>query len=99
MELARLWREHLQAGYPAELIGMEIAGTDARELDAEITSCVSAFLTQQLVMDERIEHRLEEVRTALDVASREGRPSLAAYAHRLNELVSAVLVETRVGRG
>ena len=99
MELARLWREHLQAGYPPELVGMEIAGTDARALDAEITSCVSAFLTQQLVMDERIEHRLEEVSTALGVASRESRPSVAAYAHRLNELVSAVLIETRVGRG
>ncbi len=77
---------------------MEIAGTDARALDAEITSCVSAFLTQQLVMDERIEHRLEEVRSALDVTGREARPSVAAYANRLNELVSAVLVETRIGR-
>jgi hypothetical protein len=99
MELARLWREHLEAGYPPELVGMEIAGTDARALDAEITACVSAFLTNQLVVDERIENRLEEVRSALDVASREGRPSFVAYAHRLNELVSAVLIETRVGRG
>jgi hypothetical protein len=99
MELAKLWREHLQAGCPQELAGMEIAGTDARALDAEITSCVSAFLTRQLVMDDRIEHRLEEVRSALDRASREARPPVAEYATRLNQLVSAVLVETRVGRG
>jgi hypothetical protein len=90
----------MQAGCPQELAGIEIAGTDARALDAEITSCVSAFLTRQLVLDGRIEHRLEEVQTALeDRASREPGSPVAAYASRLNQLVSAVLVETRVGRG
>jgi len=30
MQLARLWREHLAAGCPRELAGIEIAGSDAR---------------------------------------------------------------------
>jgi hypothetical protein len=98
MELARLWREHLQAGCPQELAGMQIAGTDARALDVEITSCVSAFLTRQLVVDGRLENRLQEVQSALDQASREAEAPIAAYAARLNRLVSAVLTETRVGR-
>ena len=31
MQLARLWREHLAAGCPRELAGVEIAGSDARD--------------------------------------------------------------------
>jgi len=58
MQLARLWRQHLEAGYPRELIGVEIAGTDARALDAEITSCVSALLTHTMTVDDRIERHL-----------------------------------------
>ncbi|MGB8327032.1 MAG: hypothetical protein WCE48_05580 [Steroidobacteraceae bacterium] len=77
---------------------MQIAGTDARALDVEITACVSAFLTRQLVVDGRLEHRLQEVQSALDQASREAEAPVAAYAARLNRLVSAVLTETRISR-
>ena len=65
MQLARLWRQHLEAGYPHELTGVEIAGTDARALDAEITSCVSALLTRTMTVDDRIERRLTEISSAL----------------------------------
>src|SRR5579862_2564820 len=60
MQLAQLWRQHKEAGCPSELVGVEIAGTDARALDAEISSCVCALLSHTLQVDERIERRLVE---------------------------------------
>lgn len=98
MRLARLWREHLAAGCPGELTGVEIAGTDARELDAEITACVSALLTHTLKVDGRIERRLTEVSAELARRQSTADPPVAEYCARLNQLVSAVLTETRVGR-
>ena len=95
MQLTRLWREHLAAGCPRELTGIEIAGMDARELDAEITSCVSALLTHTLKVDGRIERRLVEV--SADLARRQSSsvPPVAQYCARLNQLVSAVLTESK----
>jgi hypothetical protein len=98
MRLARLWREHLAAGCPGELRGVEIAGTDARELDAEITACVSALLTHTLKVDGRIERRLAEVSADLTRRQCSSEPPVAAYCARLNQLVSAVLTESRAGR-
>src|SRR5262245_43776495 len=99
MELAQLWREHLRAGCPTELTGVEIAGTDARALDAEITSCVSAVLTRRMKVDTRIERRLADISSALlDKESGADAP-VAEYCHRLNELVNSVLTESRGGRG
>lgn len=95
MQLARLWREHLEAGCPSELTGVEIAGTDARALDAEITACVSAFLTHTLTVDGRIERRLLEIRSALDRKQLESEPPVAEYCARLNQLVGAVLVRVQ----
>jgi hypothetical protein len=95
MQLARLWREHLQAGCPTSLNGVEIAGSDARALDAEITSCVSAFLTRRLKVDERMERRLSEVRMALVLKQADADENVAAYCARLNELVNAVLTEAK----
>jgi hypothetical protein len=86
-----MWREHLQAGCPPEMRGLSIAGTAARDLDAEITACVSACVTHSLKMDSRIERRLHDISHALqhlDPAS----PQVAEYCSRLNKLVSAVLV-------
>ncbi len=97
MPLARLWREHKEAGWPPELTGVQIAGTEVRELDQEITSCVSALLSHTLIVDERIERRLEEVRAALTVRERKAEPPVAEYCARLNEMVSAVLTRERVG--
>jgi hypothetical protein len=97
MQLARLWREHLAAGCPSELAGVVIAGTDARALDAEITACVSAFLTHTLTVDGRIERRLVEVSADLSRRQSSAQPPVAAYCARLNQLVSAVLTESRAG--
>ena len=92
MQLSQMWREHLQAGCPPELRGLNIAGTAARELDAEITACVSASLTQSLKMDSRIERRLHDIAQALESFQDQGPPEVVAYCNRLNKLVSAVLV-------
>jgi hypothetical protein len=97
MQLSRLWREHLQAGCPNELAGVEIAGTNARELDAEITACVSALLTRTLIVDGRIERRLNEIRTELERKQIGAEEPVAQYCERLNKLVSAVLYESRSG--
>lgn len=93
MQLSQMWREHLKAGCPAELRSLNIAGTEARELDAEITACVSACVTQSLKMDSRIERRLHDIANALEsFQQRENAPEVAEYCSRLNKLVSAVLV-------
>lgn len=97
MQLSRLWREHLERGCPSELTGVEIAGTDARALDAEITACVSALLTRSITMDGRIERRLADISHALSDRQGEDTP-VSEYCQRLNRLVSAVLVETKSGR-
>jgi hypothetical protein len=92
MQLSQMWREHLQAGCPPEMRGLSIAGTAARELDAEITACVSACVTHTLKMDARIERRLHDIAHALENFQDQGTPEVAAYCTRLNKLVSAVLV-------
>jgi hypothetical protein len=98
MQLARLWREHLAAGCPRELAGVEIAGSDARTLDAEITACVSALICRSMTVDERIERRLTDIRDALVSKQRQAEEPVAAYCARLNRLVGAVLTESRAGR-
>jgi hypothetical protein len=98
MQLAQLWREHLQAGCPNELAGVEIAGTDARALDAEITSCVSAMLTRQLKIDTRMERRLADISSALLDKQTAAEEPVAQYCYRLNQLVNSVLIETRASR-
>ena len=92
MQLSQMWREHLQAGCPPEMRGLSIAGTAARELDAEITACVSACVTHSLKMDSRIERRLHDIAHALENFQDQATPEVAAYCTRLNKLVSAVLV-------
>jgi hypothetical protein len=99
MQLARLWREHLAAGCPTEVSGVDIAGSDARALDAEITACASALICRKMTVDARMERRLTEIRTALaDKQADTDEPVAAAYYARLNELVGAVLVESQSGR-
>ena len=99
MQLARLWREHLAAGCPTEVSGVEIAGSDAHTLDAEITACASALICRKMTVDSRMERRLTEIQTALTGKQADTtEPVAAAYYARLNGLVSAVLVESQVGR-
>jgi hypothetical protein len=91
MQLSQMWREHLKAGCPPEMRGLAIAGTAVRDLDAEITACVSASLTHSLKLDSRIERRLNDIAHALEHVDG-ATPEVAAYCSRLNELVGAVLV-------
>ncbi|HZO21407.1 MAG TPA: hypothetical protein VFB37_02810 [Steroidobacteraceae bacterium] len=95
MQLARLWREHLAAGCPAELAGEEIAGSDARALDAEITACASALICRKTTLDGRMERRLYDISAALRDKQSRADARTATYYARLNQLVSAVLVESR----
>jgi hypothetical protein len=98
MQLARLWREHLAAGCPTEVEGVQIAGSDARALDAEITACASALICRRMTVDSRMERRLTDIRTALvDKQAGAAEPAAAAYYARLNDLVGAVLVESHTG--
>lgn len=96
MELRRLWREHMAAGCPRELAGVEIAGIDARVLDAEIASCACAVICRATTLDSRMERRLNDIRDALRDKQAEAEQPVAAYCARLNELVGAVLVESRI---
>lgn len=98
MQLARLWREHLAAGCPNELTGVQIAGIDARELDAEITACASALICRATTLDGRMERRLHEISAALQAKQSRAEKPVAAYCARLNQLVSAVLVESGTHR-
>ncbi len=98
MQLARLWREHLAAGCPRELAGVEIAGSDARALDAEITACVSALICRSMTVDERIERRLADISEALASKQAEAAEPVAGYCARLNKLGGAMLTESRAGR-
>ena len=91
MQLSQMWREHLNAGCPPEMRGLAIAGTAVRDLDAEITACVSASLTHSLKLDSRIERRLNDIAHALEQMDG-ATPEVAAYCSRLNKLVGAVLV-------
>ncbi|MFO7277337.1 MAG: hypothetical protein DIU56_009915 [Pseudomonadota bacterium] len=95
VQLSRLWREHLKAGCPSELAGVEIAGIDARELDAEINACVCALLTHRLTVDGRIEKRLHEIRSALIDKQSAADPPVAEYCERLNRLLGVVLTQSR----
>lgn len=92
MQLSQMWREHLQAGRPPGILGLNIAGTAASALDAEITAAVSACVTHQLKMDARIERRLHDIAHALEDVQVQSTPEVAAYCTRLNKLVSAVLI-------
>jgi len=88
----------MAAGCPLELAGVEIAGSNARALDAEITACASALICRKMTVDSRIERRLTEIRTALaDKQADTEEPTAAAYYARLNELVRAVLIESQAG--
>lgn len=98
MQLARIWREHLAAGCPGELAGVEIAGSDARTLDAEISACASALLCRSMTVDERIERRLWDISSALASKQSEASEPVAAYCARLGKLVSALLQESRAAR-
>jgi hypothetical protein len=97
MQLARIWREHVAEGCPGNLAGIEIAGSDVRALDAEITACVSALVCRCLTVDERIVRRLTEISSALADKQAHADEQLAAYCARLNKLVGAILSESRAG--
>ena len=93
MPLARLWREHLEAGCPSELQGVELAGSDVVALDAEVTAYVSAVVTRTCPnTDERVSRRLEEIHRALEQASTYAPAPVATYCARLNGLIGAALV-------
>jgi len=95
MQLADIWREHVAAGCPSELEGIEIAGSDARALDAEITACVSAMVCCRLIVDERVARRLTEIIAAVADKQAHEDEHVAAYCARLNRLLGAMLTEAR----
>jgi hypothetical protein len=99
MQLADLWREHLEAGCPGELKGVEIAGSDVVTLDAEVTAYVSAVIMRTADTDERVCRRLHEIHEALERTLADAGKPVAGYCERLNRLVNAALLESRAERG
>src|SRR5262245_41268006 len=95
MHLRRMWRDHVAEGRASDIAGVRIAGSYARALDAEITACVGAYLYQYMAVDERIERRLIEISRALADKQAHSDERIAAYCAGLNELVIAVLAESR----
>ncbi len=96
MPLARLWREHLEAGCPTELHGREIAGSDIVALDAEVTAYVSSVVTGTCAnTDGRVSRRLEEIRDALQHTLAHTTDPAANYCARLDRLVNAALTRLR----
>ena len=96
MPLARLWREHLEAGCPSGLQGVEIAGSDVVALDAAVTAYVSAVVTRTcLDTDEAVSRRLDEIHTALEQTRAHAPEPVAVYGTRLNYLVAAALTRLR----
>jgi hypothetical protein len=96
MPLATLWREHLEAGCPSGVQGVEIAGSDLVALDAEVTAYVSGVVTHTCInTDDRITRRLEEIQAALGQPLAHAPQSEVSYCSRLNGLVSAALTRLR----
>jgi len=96
MPLVRLWREHLEAGSPNGLQGVEIAGSDVVALDAEVTAYVSAVVTQTCInTDDRVSRRLEEIHAALERMLIQAPEPVASYCIRLDRLISAALTRLR----
>src|SRR5690349_15807993 len=96
MQLAQLWREHLEAGCPSDLHGAEVAGSDVVALDAEVTACVSAVITRARTGgDDRATQRLQEIRATLERSLVGSTGPLAEYFARLRSLVTAALERTQ----
>ncbi len=100
MPLASLWREHLEAGCPSGLQGVEIAGSGIVALDAEVTAYVSAVVMQTCInTDQRVSRRLEEIHAALEGMLTRAPEPVASYCARLDCLVGAALQRLRDEQG
>ncbi|SFJ76384.1 hypothetical protein [Streptomyces pini] len=86
-DAARLWQEHLDAGFPAGLRGVEFEGIDMVMLDADTAGCVCTWLNNGGALDpERrriLQTRLEDLARVIPQIS---APSGRQYYQRLHRL-------------
>ncbi|GGV70696.1 hypothetical protein GCM10010277_81860 [Streptomyces longisporoflavus] len=95
--VSRLWKEHLQADFPAGLRGVELAGSDVVMLDADIAGCVSTWHSSNGSLDARRHKILCQCITALDnVLPLLADPDELRYCRRLHQLA---LLTARFGQG
>jgi len=96
-ELRRLWREHLQAGYPDGYRDKDVAGVALILLDADIAGCVSHCLGRARLDPERtaILKRCHEDAVAV---TRELTGPARGYFERLKRMAAIVLEANGVQR-
>jgi hypothetical protein len=91
-EIARLWRRHQHAVFPARLRGEEVAGVDLEALNAEVVGCVEEWRSRGERLDierrDRLVEAVERLDTVLPLL-----PSRAEslYFTRLHRVVAVVL--------
>jgi uncharacterized protein (UPF0276 family) len=84
--LARLWKAHARAPFPAHLRGEEIEGEDMMVLDAHIAGCVSTLMSSPLDNHQR-SILAESVAVAEKVLSSvEDRDGAVEYCTRLRDM-------------
>ncbi|MDH2412392.1 hypothetical protein ACG5V6_25370 [Streptomyces chitinivorans] len=91
-DAARLWREHLDADFPADLRGVEFEGIDMVMLDADTAGCVCTWLNNGGALDPERRHIpqacLEDLARVIPQIS---APSGRQYHQRLHRLALLVL--------
>jgi hypothetical protein len=91
-EVARLWRKHAHAEFPARLRGEKIAGVDLVALEADIVSCVETWRTGSGILDDdtskKLTQRIEDLDTAMPLLTSRVE---ALYFERLCQLAVVVL--------
>ncbi|MFI0405390.1 hypothetical protein [Actinomadura sp. 3N508] len=96
--VARLWREHVSAPFPARLNGADRAGFDMVMLDADPSGCVWTWLTHGGSLDERRHRtllvnidRLDQVLPCLDEAD---DPPYWRRLHQMSQLVADAMARS-----
>ncbi|MGW4567664.1 hypothetical protein ACWEN3_36535 [Streptomyces sp. NPDC004561] len=88
---AHLWQEHLDAGFPANLRGVEFEDIDMVLLDADTAGCAYTWINNGGALDPKRRRILQTCIEALDrVIPQISDPSGRQYYQRLRQL--AVLV-------
>ncbi len=89
-EVARLWRKHAHAEFPARLRGEEIEGVDLVALEADIVGCVQSWRAGTLGEDQSktLTQRIEDLDAVMPLLTSRVE---VLYFERLCQLALVVL--------